>query len=49
MTNAYVLDFLRQQGIVPQLGLTPQQEQEQGVEGEVEWSEERVEVGGLLD
>ena len=29
MTNAHVLDFLRQQGIVPQLGLTPQQEQVQ--------------------
>jgi hypothetical protein len=29
LTNGYVLDFLQEQGIVPQLGLTPQQEQEQ--------------------
>jgi hypothetical protein len=33
VTNAYVLDFLREQGIVPQLGLTLQQEQEQELGG----------------
>jgi hypothetical protein len=33
LTNAYVVDFLREQGIVPQLGLTLQQEQEQGLGG----------------